>query len=76
MKCKAHFKNITKLVADICKQKNKLVPPNASPITEILFKIRPKIVNLGKLHGPNIIRKSFIRNGVETVTYKAPFLWN
>ena len=72
---KAHIKNITKLVAKICKQKNRLSPLTAVSFTENLFNIRPNIVDLGNLHELNIIRKSFIRKGTETVTYKAPFLW-
>lgn len=58
---KSHIKNITKVVAEICKQKNRLYPPTALPVTEKLFSIRSNIVDLGNLYELNISSKSLIR---------------
>lgn len=58
---KSHIRNITKVVAEICKQKNSLYPPTALPVTEKLFSIRSNIVDLGNLYELNISSKSLIR---------------
>ena len=58
---KSHIKNITKVVAEICKQKNRLYPPTALPVTEKLFSIRSNIADLGNLYELNISSKSLIR---------------
>lgn len=58
---KSHIKNITKLVAEIYKQKNRLSPPTALPITEKLFSIRSNIVDLDNLYELNFFSKSLIR---------------
>ena len=66
-----HQKNLQVLMTEVYKIVNDI----ASPIINSLFNFRTNIHNIRKFQGIFTENRKTVKYGIETATYRAPFLW-